>query len=140
MFFISAITSIAGFIVFGLFSVVILLVAVITALSLIPQLIPALTSQNIADNLPVLYSVIPHLTGVGGVLISISTFSVLLFLYAYVVNLRQTLSAVSVQIMKSNPSESVNKNAVIIVILLISLIISSMFSSILIALGAFIKT
>ena len=139
MFFISAITSIAGFIIFGLFFAVILLVAVVTVLSLIPQLISGLASQNIADSLPALYSIVPHLTGVGGVLILISTFSALLFLYAYVVNLRQTLSAVSIKIMKSNPAESVNKNAVIIAILLISLIISSMFSSILIALGSILK-
>ncbi len=139
MFFTGAITSMIGFIVFGLIFTVILLVAVITALSLIPQLLPGLASPNIADNLPALYSIVPHLTGVGGILIAATTFSVLLFLFAYIVNLRQTLAAVSVQIMKSNPVESINRNAVIIAVLLVSLMASSMISSIIIALGTLFK-
>jgi hypothetical protein len=139
MFFISAISSIISFIVFGLFFAVILLVAVITLLTLMPQLLAGLSSPNIADNLPALYSIVPHLTGFGGIMILISTFTVLLLLYSYIVNLRQTLSSVSVQIMKSNPAESINRNAVIIAIVLVSIAISSVFSSIFVVLGSIFK-
>lgn len=132
MFFISAISSIIGFMVFGLFFIVILLLAVIVSMTLVPGAM----APGITENLPALTSIAPHLAGAGGVLIGISTLAVVLFITSYIINLTQTLCSTALHIMKSSPGESVNKNAVIIAILFAALALSSVISSVFIAIGS----
>jgi len=126
IFFTNIISTIIAVTLFLLLIGVIVFISIILSASLAPETFFTSTFGNFSG----LFANLSNFMGAGIVLVSISTYIVLLFIFSYIINLIQTLSTVSVYIMESNPGDSVSKNAILITILAVFIVLISSISSI----------